>query len=218
VTTARKLAYVAVAVVLLFAAPTGLAFLLWSSGGEAPATPRGSVIQQPAVPPLRETEVRVVAPYTYGDKLSPELRVKRRASGECFGSSAAALRPDAFRCSVESEIIDPCFSGGPLGQVACPDAPWSRQVTLITLNQALRDPFDTDLDPAAKPWGLELEDGRRCELLLGATSTIAGERVNYACGNDLYLVGEPNRSTRVWRIFLHEPKVLTQVRVRTAWR
>jgi hypothetical protein len=45
-----------------------------------------------------------------------------------------------------------------------------------------------------------LRGGIACGLSTGATGTIAGLRLNYGCSNGAWLLGDPKRSTPLWRI------------------
>ena len=47
-------------------------------------------------------------------------------------------------------------------------------------------------------WGLRLTSGDTCVFVTGATDVVAGERLNYACAKDGWIIGAPDRSTVTW--------------------
>lgn len=75
------------------------------------------------------------------------------------------------------------------------------RVLRITLTKALprnrNQPLNTN---KADPLLIVLRGGVRCGLASGATGTVAGMRLNYACSNGAWLVGDPIRRQAVWRI------------------
>ena len=168
------------------------------------------------------TQITLYVPFNTGG-LSVGLAVTQRANGSCFaGSAASSGRSDAWRCSAGNAILDPCYQGVQQGKtlLACPDTPWSANVTLLTLTKEL--PLkEANKDAIAKslPWALELANGMRCELLTGATWGVAGMRANYGCGDNSYVIGDPDRSQPLWRVFFQGMRSfgVTQVGVRVAW-
>ncbi len=152
------------------------------------------------------------------------VRIRRTADGECWTGSGADLRPDAWRCFLGDNILDPCFSnaGGTSTFVLCAQDPWSSVVKLT-----LRKPLPQDManessgDPTAKrPWSIKLADGKRCVALTGATGTIAGLGIGYGCEGGGVLVGEPHRGRPTWTIFYgssFDAKALAQRPIADAW-
>lgn len=168
------------------------------------------------------TLVTLYVPFNPGG-LSVGLAVTKRVSGSCFaGSAASSGRSDAWRCSAGNTILDPCYQGFQQGKtvLACPDTPWSANVVLLTLTKELPDKeANKDSVPKALPWALELANGMKCGLLTGATWGVAGMRANYGCGNTTYVIGDPDRSQPLWRVFYQGARsfAVTQVGVRVAW-
>lgn len=168
------------------------------------------------------TQVKFMTPFQSGH-LGIGISVTSRGSGKCFAVSAASSsRPDAWRCMIDNAIHDPCFQNvmGDPNVLACPDAPWTANVSLLTLTSPL---------PAEKrgqlvwkdnlPWALELANGQRCSLFTGATAPIAGMRINYGCSGGFIVVGDIDRSQPVWRVFFQGEKsiALEPVDVAVAW-
>lgn len=159
------------------------------------------------------TQIKLITPFHSG-YLGIGFAVTARGDGECFTRSVAVVgRPDAWRCSIGNAIQDPCFQNilGDPKVLACPDGPWSANVTFLSLTRPL--PAEPDANDAAKislkdtmPWALELANGQRCTLFTGATAPIAGMRINYGCPGGFIAVGDIDRSRAVWRIFFQGEK------------
>jgi len=75
------------------------------------------------------------------------------------------------------------------------------------------------VDPWDLPWALELANGERCTLLSGATSVLAGERINYGCEGGGVVLGAAHRGQPVWTVsYLADQSVATNVvEVAVAW-
>ena len=105
-------------------------------------------------------------------------------------------------------------------QLACARDPWSANVNLMTLDEAL--PYGARKEAKREdtlPWALELGDGSRCTLMTGGTFAVAGMRANYGCVGGRTLFGDIDRTQPVWRIFSMTEKsiALTQSVIVVAW-
>jgi hypothetical protein len=165
------------------------------------------------------TETHYVVPFT-ADGLNPGLNVTSKIEGICdFGSSIAGTRPDAWGCTTEGGVLDPCFENpfmapDELGQLACFDTPFSTDVVLLTLTAPLSREKDdaaansaggteattaeSTIGPWDLPWAIELANGDRCALMRGTLQFIAGQTVYYGCERQGLVLGEPDRSQPVW--------------------
>jgi hypothetical protein len=71
---------------------------------------------------------------------------------------------------------------------------------------------------AARPWAIELEDGRRCVFASGATDVAEGKRLNYICGTrNEELWGFPDCGNEPWTILAAPPQA-RELRKRSAVR
>jgi hypothetical protein len=176
-----------------------------------------------ADPGTVRTQIKLLTPFgTNG--LADGIQVLDKVSGKCFAASvASSSRPDAWRCSAGNAIHDPCYQRilGDEKQLACPvEGPWSQKVILITLTEALpTEPRKEIAVESAMPWALELGNGKRCSLFTGATAPVAGMRINYGCPGGFQVVGDVDRSSRVWHVFFQAENAyeLEQVDVAVAW-
>jgi len=184
------------------------------------------------------TDTRYVVPFT-PDGLNPGLSVTSTETGACtFGSSIANGRPDAWGCTTEGGVLDPCFENAFVApdeatEVACFATPWSTDVVMLTLTAPLlrekeepdgaisgaADTADEVIQPWDLPWALELANGDRCSLMHGTLIFMAGQVVHYGCENGGMILGETNRGQPVWAVtYLDEGEVASDlVDVITAW-
>jgi hypothetical protein len=144
------------------------------------------------------TRIVLFAPFGPGG-LSPTYKVTSKVHGACWTGSIASQRPDAWRCMVSNSIYDPCFSNAALSSVACASDAFSKSVVLITLEKPI--PTKERNTGKASPWALQLANGARCYLATGATSEVAGMRLNYECSTKGWILGTPDRSKRPWQAY-----------------
>jgi len=170
---------------------------------------------------LTVTTVHLYTPYN-GVGLAKGVRISKTVRGYCWTSSLSDARSDAFRCFVGNYIHDPCFANTPLSATAvvCPTAWPGTPVVRIRLTKPL-PPNPATGDPTRRPpWAIQLANGRWCLFLDGATSVVAGMRINYGCVGGKVLLGIPRRSSPMWTIFFAGGFNATQyqaVRIRSAW-
>ncbi len=196
----------------------------------------------PGATDVTRTDVRYLLPFG-PDGLNPGLTVSATVEGVCGFSSIVALdRPDAWDCiTTDNEIFDPCFEPfmqdpEELGQLACVEAPFATEVTLLTLTELLvreKEAADPGADPSQDmgqsagdtlapwdlPWALELANGDRCTLLHGTLSVMAGQIVHYGCVEGGMVLGQTDRSQPLWTVsYLAEGEVASRlVAVTVAW-
>lgn len=194
------------------------------------------------------TNVLIFSPWSF-DGLRKNLVVSKRITGKCWTNSLVTDRPDAWRCSGNQKeaitiqgrtyqvnmIHDPCFSGSPrTNVVACANSAFSQSVVLMTLQKSPEEEANAQqgaaagrslLRPTAQintknpPWALRLANGATCEFVSGATSTIAGMRLNYGCNPKGWVAGTPDHSNVTWKVYYAsspDDTYLKQVGVDTA--
>jgi len=151
------------------------------------------------------TTVQLFAPYRPGG-LASGLRVEANVGGYCWGGSEALLgRSDAWHCTANNRIYDPCFASNSTDTtpLACATDPWAGTVTLLTLTAPLpRDRANTAAGTARNPWAAQLANGARCQIITGTSATIAGMPIGAACSEGTQIVGDPDRSTGHWRVYI----------------
>jgi len=194
----------------------GLAGIPGSPGTPRAGTPMASTVA------TQGTTLQLFAPYRPGG-LASGLRVEANVHGYCWvGSELLLGRPDAWRCTANNRIYDPCFAADSTATtpLACAADPWAGSVTLLTLTAPLpRDRVNTAAGTSHNPWALQLANGARCQLIAGASATIAGMRIGAACSDGTQIVGDPDRSTGRWRVYIlrdGDPSLATE-EVTTAW-
>ncbi|MDJ0385979.1 hypothetical protein [Streptomyces sp. G-G2] len=128
-------------------------------------------------------------------ELRPPFKASRTAKkGQCDAASLYSTDPTAWRCVFEgSALTDPCW--GYALKVVCLRSPWDPDALMIE-EVKLANRSRTSTKPGTGPWALELKDPARgatlrCSWAGGATSLIAGQRVNWRCmDGDNKVVGD----------------------------
>lgn len=164
------------------------------------------------------------------DSPSP-VRIITTKQGDCFSTSIASARPDAFRCIAGNEILDPCFSDGT--DVLCPTPP-KFEATRLTkpdfsplIKPGVQDTQSSDSEPSVlsgDPWFLELANGYTCNFLTGTTAIVAGVSVDYGCGgiskgSSGDILGHIDRSSQTWTVLFRttaQPQ-FDKINVSSAW-
>jgi hypothetical protein len=157
--------------------------------------------------------------------VAPGLDVGQTVEGNCFAESFDIYRSDAWRCTAGNEILDPCFTDPFQNQafLICSDSPLSNTVTVLNLTEplpALPTPSpDTVAMGKALPWVVELEEGQVCTFATGATGSIGGKRLNYACTGGGSVWGELDIGQPVWTAFFQASgsTALNEVKVTAVW-
>lgn len=175
-----------------------------------------------AIPALSASKTSVVAfsPWS-SNGLRDVFTVTQKAPGSCWTHSLVSDRSDAWRCFEGNDILDPCFAHAPPTRtVACAQSPFSHRIVLLSLKKPLSDSQNATtrwLQPKGEPWGLRLSNGDTCVFVTGATDVVAGERLNYACAKDGWIIGAPDRSTAQWtaRSVDYPKKAITRVHIAT---
>jgi eukaryotic-like serine/threonine-protein kinase len=168
-----------------------------------------------------KTSVIVFSPWS-ANRLRDGFTVTQKASGSCWTHSLVTDRADTWRCFEDNDILDPCFARAPSSlTVACAQSPFSHRLVLLSLKKPLADSENATtrwLQPKGEPWGLRLTNGDMCIFATGATDVVAGERMNYACAKDGWIIGAPDRFAAQWtaRSVKWPDKHITKVRIAIA--
>lgn len=187
-----------------------------------------------AAPDNTYTQIKVFAPWDYpGQKLHPSIKVTQELKGTCWTGSVANPRPDAWRCTVDNQIFDPCFSGHVVGdvgsKVACINAPWATTAVVVTLTAPLperKEPAPTeDAMEHSRPWAIELADSIRCVYdHTGTMMALAGIPTSSSCFKgttslpDFLAFNDFDQRGPLWFVFTQQgAPVLEQVPVQVAW-
>lgn len=117
---------------------------------------------------------------------------------DCWETSIAAPRANAWRCIVENRIYDPCFSTSMRAHYVICDADPSSHTRGLKIRLAHALPPST-VSSGTQAWMVRLIDGTVCSFATGATALFAGERLNYDCTNGSWLVGNP-RTGVIWMV------------------
>lgn len=105
---------------------------------------------------------------------------------DCWMGSISTNRSDAFRCSWNNYILDPCFSD-PISEesvpvITCPDSPTDRNSHQYKAKIDWKYRNDPKKNPEFNsPWYIIMHDGSSCQLIQGTSFSIADKRIDYSC-------------------------------------
>lgn len=121
------------------------------------------------------------------------------APADCWETSLAAPRANAWRCIGKNIIYDPCFSTSTQANyVICaadPSGDTRGLKAMLAHPLSAPGPYGSGI----QAWTMRLSDGSVCSFYTGATGLIGGERINYGCTNGSAIVGSP-RIGSVWMV------------------
>ena len=165
--------------------------------------PQTATTTQPQAPTSASpaTSVVYVAPVDARGQPVPGLPVSETVEGSCEGEgSSDSVQGPVYRCFSSNFVVDPCWAvataQGSASTVLCMKTPWDTSVVKITTpGLTLGNIGATNRD---YPWGVQLSTGQRCIAFQGAHAQDDGQPVNFACPNNVVLLGHANRSSRVW--------------------
>ncbi|MGQ3890648.1 hypothetical protein [Legionella sp. CNM-4043-24] len=146
----------------------------------------------------QDTELHLFRPF---DKARVEsVQSQQAIDGECWQQSQRIKREDAWRCSAEGKVYDPCFikTYGDHRQALCAQAPWLSSETLLTLANPADNSHHSALDMSRTyPWAMELSNGEQC-LAVDEGHEIDNMPVRYICSNQAQLLGHLQRCKAEW--------------------
>lgn len=155
------------------------------------------IIQRPSHP--ASTSPDITTPPTKVVRFRPSgIRGTIDTPADCWMSSLAAPRANAWRCMVVNIIYDPCFSTSPQASYVICDANPARDTR--GLKAMLAHPLPANPPRSGtQAWMMRLTDGSMCSFITGASGIIGGERITYSCTDGALLVGSPHISS-VWMV------------------
>lgn len=196
-------------------------------------TPTATVAPTTTAEVTATATLTTVAPLTMTEVITftPPLPTTTVQDGSCWTNSISTTRADAWRCTVENTIYDPCFAlPDQTDTVVCGANPASEELGFpLHLTEPLPQaeiPEQAQEMAAVNGWLVLLADGTLCNFATGATTGVNGERLNYLCDNGLGLLGDLQPDT-VWTanqvdIIVGgngpELKSSQTVEIRTIWR
>lgn len=123
----------------------------------------------------------------YYANLQGEIGDRDLKGVDCWTASISSNRSDAFRCSANGGIYDPCFedvmSKGDV--VTCPGEPYEKKPESFRVIS--KPEYDPKIESeGADPWYIILKNGQTCRFITGATAVIANRRLDYGCSKGTY--------------------------------
>jgi hypothetical protein len=154
------------------------------------------------------TQSIVFDPWISPTQLSPLVHVKSRTTGQCMGQSFTSDRGDAYRCTADDFIYDPCFvtpwavygEGG--SEVACPGTN-PNSIIVIRLTSPLPK-YNASAGAAPNVWMVVLDDGEQCYSTSGSAGIVTSGNLSetFICPkSDTQLFGAVNKDSPTWKIY-----------------
>ena len=117
--------------------------------------------------------------------VAPEILPEIKTTGDCEESSVAQpYRQDAWRCIVQNEIYDPCFTVSDPELVFCPADPSQNNSILIKLENPLPKPSMPAITKNNWAWFLKLADGTYCSPFTGTLPPLENGVATYGCSGE----------------------------------
>lgn len=151
----------------------------------------------------KRTQVNDIRPWTTDGIPNDDITMTGETIGTCWSSSSATMRVDAWRCSAENQVLDPCFAPAPGPEytvLLCMGTTPDRMVRLTVTEPLPGNNNHIPGGPDIEPIIIDLDDGNSCRMTTGATTVQAGERQNYGCTDGGSLYGEVDKTDLVWTI------------------
>lgn len=162
-----------------------------------------------------ETELKLYRPFVDGI----QVVIKKKITGDCWQQSQRIKREDAWRCTAEGKVYDPCFIKpvGARNEAICPYSPWSMNGVQINLSSAADNSNHTPLDMSeAYPWAVELTSGEKCQAV-DEGQVYDGLQVRYQCNSQIVLIGRVQRCEAKWSILQRSPQGISTALLSKAW-
>lgn len=117
-----------------------------------------------------------------------QKETQKLKEASCWTSSISSNRSDAFRCSVEQSIYDPCFKDSN-DIIDCPLDPALKSQRLFRLSlDSLAENNNENIQEKSEiiPWFIVLHNRQRCMLYTGVTDLVADRRIDFGCTKGKY--------------------------------
>ena len=165
-----------------------------------------------------DTELSLYRPFTETTQ-HPMVVVSAKKLGECSQASKLIKRDDAWHCTAEGNVYDPCFVQpyASKEEAVCPESPWSNKAIQITVASPLDNKNHERLDMSRNfPWALELSSGEKCQVI-DTNDQYDGLPVHYRCEKNSELIGHVQRCDSMWKMLQHGSTGVETVQIARVW-
>lgn len=128
----------------------------------------------------KESEPPRIIPTNIIEFIPPVILPAVQKDGECSSSSFAdPYREDAWRCMVQNDIYDPCFTTSKEGFVYCQVGIDGSTGFLLKLKQALPEASLPEVKQSNLVWFVELKDGTYCSPFTVPRPSFGKDQIAY---------------------------------------
>ncbi len=174
---------------------------------------------------ISSTRVVLYEPFSSArNRIAPGIHVVSTKNGSCSERSVASNRPNAFRCSVDNQLYDPCFSNSysPL-EVACPIFGKNpNQIILLHIKKLPSPTISNKLQvesSSPQAWYFELVNGTYCGMNTGAAVPIVNNLAWGVCNNRYWLAGNISSKHKLLTVLMYsKSSPITSEAIKEAWK
>jgi hypothetical protein len=138
------------------------------------------------IPILLMTTVFAMAKSTEVIQYKPVENTVPTKEGDCWTESIATPRKGAWRCRMDNDIFDPCFSTSSKDVVICGADPAKKKIGFAMKLTKPLPQSNLPVQPAQRertPFQIRLSDGSVCAPFTGTRTMIGEEIMVYGCEN-----------------------------------
>lgn len=168
---------------------------------------------------LMESAACAYGQVTFITRFVPHSSGRGVWEGSCWTNSIAVARPDAWRCMVGDNVLDPCFaSPGKMYAVCEPNPVTGDPGIRLKLTNPLPQANVAPVKSKDNAWLVQLADGTICKPVTGGNWEVQGKWISHYCqsreeSQEIDLLGGLNTKNFFWTA-----EKATVARDRDGWR
>jgi hypothetical protein len=129
---------------------------------------------------------------------TPQVIPAETRAGSCFVNAISVSRVDAWRCTTDNQIHDPCFQVDDAPTVVCGADPVSGEEGFVL---ELTEPLPAvEVYESDRAWLIQLGDGTICGMMTGTVPGVGDQVAPYGCTDEAqsYLMTEFDTEFPLW--------------------
>ncbi|MCC6457673.1 MAG: hypothetical protein IT328_22145 [Caldilineaceae bacterium] len=129
---------------------------------------------------------------------TPQVIPAETRAGSCFTNAISVSRADAWRCTTDNQIHDPCFQVDDAPTLVCGADPISGEEGFVL---ELTEPLPAvEVYESDRAWLIQLGDGTICGMMTGTVPGVGDQVAPYGCADEAqsYLMEQFNTEFPLW--------------------